>query len=386
MRNVRSGWYNKSSKKGKRLHFYNRRFPAPPEAPGTGRRAAPLGARRAAKGGRAVTIYDIAREAGVSIATVSRVLNGSGKVGERTRRRVQAVLDSQQYIPSRVAQGLASRQTSSVGVLTVDIRDVHHSSIAYMIEQTMAGAGYSTIVCNLGGTPARLRGYLRALLSHRVNGVFFVGSVFLNEPYAQPIRELLADVPVVVVNGLLDMPNAYGVLVDECEGTRASVERLIAAGRRRIAMVCSSPTRSDENKLRGYEQAMAAHGLETVTAQCARSLAGGEEAAAGLVREHPGLDAIQFAEDITAVGGLRALSAAGLRVPQDVAVVGCNNSTYCDICTPRLSSVDNRLVEQGRAAAERMIAALQKRPAARVVRLSCAFAARETTDAPAHGE
>lgn len=99
-----------------------------------------------------MTIYDIAREAGVSIATVSRVMNG-GKVGKATRIKVQAVLDSCDYQPSQVAKGLATRQSRCVAVMTVDIRDVHHAAIAYEIERTMATAGYSTILCNLGGTP-----------------------------------------------------------------------------------------------------------------------------------------------------------------------------------------------------------------------------------------
>ena len=105
-----------------------------------------------------MTIYDIAREAGVSIATGSRVLNG-GKVGEATRAKVQDVLDRNDYQPSRVAQGLATRQSKCVAVMTVDIRDVHHAAIAYEIERTMAAAGYSTILCNLGGTLARAGDY-----------------------------------------------------------------------------------------------------------------------------------------------------------------------------------------------------------------------------------
>ena len=119
-----------------------------------------------------MTIYDIAQKAGVSIATVSRVMNG-GKVGKATRIKVQAVLDSCDYQPSQVAKGLATRQSRCVAVMTVDIRDVHHAAIAYEIERTMATAGYSTILCNLGGTPARTGEYLRTLNAQQIIGVFF---------------------------------------------------------------------------------------------------------------------------------------------------------------------------------------------------------------------
>ena len=101
-----------------------------------------------------MTIYDIARKAGVSIATVSRVLNG-GNVKEETRNKVQQVLDTCDYHPSQVAQGLANRQTRRVAVMTLDIRDVHHAAIAYEIERAMADAGYSTVLCNLGTVSAR---------------------------------------------------------------------------------------------------------------------------------------------------------------------------------------------------------------------------------------
>ena len=138
-----------------------------------------------------MTIYDIAQKAGVSIATVSRVMNG-GKVGKATRIKVQAVLDSCDYRPSQVAKGLATRQSRCVAVMTVDIRDVHHAAIAYEIERTMATAGYSTILCNLGGTPARTGEYLRTLNAQQIIGVFFVGSIFVTPQ----CREYIGSIPL----------------------------------------------------------------------------------------------------------------------------------------------------------------------------------------------
>ena len=148
-----------------------------------------------------MTIYDVAREAGVSIATVSRVLNG-GKVGDSTRAKVQDVLDRCDYHPSQVAQGLATRQSKCVAVMTVDIRDVHHAAIAYEIERTMATAGYSTILCNLGGTPARAGEYMRTLNAQQIIGVFFVGSVFVTPQCREYIAKYIPDIPILFAKRL----------------------------------------------------------------------------------------------------------------------------------------------------------------------------------------
>ena len=222
-----------------------------------------------------MTIYDIAREAGVSIATVSRVMNG-GKVGKATRIKVQAVLDSCDYQPSQVAKGLATRQSRCVAVMTMDIRDVHHAAIAYEIERTMATAGYSTILCNLGGTPARAGEYLRTLNAQQIIGVFFVGSIFVTPQCREYIAKYVPNIPILFANAVLPLPNAYGVLSDEEDGTYHAVKRLAQAGRRNIAFVNDDETESEEHKLNGYRRAIREYGLTERCYRAERSIEGGQ--------------------------------------------------------------------------------------------------------------
>ena len=287
-----------------------------------------------------MTIYDIAREAGVSIATVSRVMNG-GKVGKATRIKVQAVLDSCDYQPSQVAKGLATRQSRCVAVMTMDIRDVHHAAIAYEIERTMATAGYSTILCNLGGTPARAGEYLRTLNAQQIIGVFFVGSIFVTPQCREYIAKYVPNIPILFANAVLPLPNAYGVLSDEEDGTYHAVKRCYRAE---------------------------------------RSIEGGQFVTTHILQQDPNTDAIVFSEDTTAVGCLHALQVTGKRIPDEVAVIGCNNSVYCTICYPQLTSIDNSLHETGRMAAKQMIRLLNhESDVEKTICLPCRLVLRDTT-------
>ena len=308
-----------------------------------------------------MTIYDIARKAGVSIATVSRVLNG-GNVKEETRNKVQQVLDTCDYHPSQVAQGLANRQTRRVAVMTLDIRDVHHAAIAYEIERAMADAGYSTVLCNLGSDTTCVENALRGLRGQQFDGVFFIGSVFAMPVYSRCITRYITDIPILLTNAVLPQSNVYGVLADEAGAFCKAAKKLYHAGRRDIAFVMDGETRSERSKLDGYARAMAQCGLQLSIFRAERSVEGGRLAMEHILLEAPDTDAVLFTEDTTAVGGLQALHSRGITVPDRMAVIGCNNSVYCSICSPQLSSIDNSLHATGRTAARQMIALLNHEP------------------------
>ena len=219
-----------------------------------------------------MNIYDIAKEAGVSIATVSRVLNNKGTVSAATRARVEAILKQNNYTPSAIARGMVSKSMRTVAVLTVDIRVPHYARTAYTIEREFSRRGYEVILCNTGGDRAETLRYLQAVNQKQVDGIVLVGSVFDTICQGAEMEKLLSGVPVVLANGKLDLPNAYSVTVDDKYGVSLAVEHLVARGRKSIYYM------------------------------------------------------------------LRA----GLRVPEQVAVVGFNNSDYAHLCEPVLTSVDNK--------------------------------------------
>ena len=178
-----------------------------------------------------MNIYDIAKEAGVSIATVSRVLNNKGTVSAATRARVEAILKQNNYTPSAIARGMVSKSMRTVAVLTVDIRVPHYARTAYTIEREFSRRGYEVILCNTGGDRAETLRYLQAVNQKQVDGIVLVGSVFDTICQGAEMEKLLSGVPVVLANGKLDLPNAYSVTVDDKYGVSLAVEHLVARGR-----------------------------------------------------------------------------------------------------------------------------------------------------------
>ncbi len=291
-----------------------------------------------------MNIYDIAREAGVSIATVSRVLNHKNTVSPATRARVEQVLNRHHYTPSAIARGLVSRSMRTVAVLTVDIRFPHYANTAYTIEREFSRRGYDVLLCNTGGDPDAVLRYLRAVLKKQVDGIVLVGSVFNAICRRDELRGLLVRVPVVLANGKLDLPNASAVLVDDRLGVGLAVEHLVSRGRRGLFYIQDKQTGSAEEKCRGFLQAMERAGLDPAgrVVHTGDTLEDAMQAVRAIREGALPCDAIVCGEDLTAAGALKALLRAGVSVPGQVAVTGYNASAYARLCEPVLTTVDNK--------------------------------------------
>ena len=267
-----------------------------------------------------MNIYDIAREAGVSITTVSRVLNGKDNVSPATRQKVEAVLALHSYVPSAIARGLVAKSMKTVAVLTVDVRVPHYARTAYAIEHECSRRGYNVLMCNTGEAKEAGMHYLEAVIEKQVDGVILVGSAHSALNTESRLKKLLVRTPTVVANGRLKLPNSYSVLV---------------------LYVRDMDTESARRKYDGYLAAMSRHGLTPRMLDTQPTLAGGIEAAQAFLKLKKAT-ALVCGEDLTAVGVLKGLLRAGVRVPEDAAVTGYNNSEYAHICEPELTSVDNK--------------------------------------------
>lgn len=241
-----------------------------------------------------MNIYDIAKEAGVSISTVSRVMNKKENVNPATRKKVEEILEKNNYTLSAIARGMVSKTMKTVAILTVDIRVPHYSRTAYTIEREFSRRGYEVLLCNTGGELSETVKYLRTVQEKKVDGIVLVGSVFNTLCKKEEIGKLLKNTPVVLANGKLELPS-YGI-----------------------------------HNGKGYV-------IETE-----RSIEGGMRAVNQLLLDKKEFTGIVCGEDLTAVGAVKALLHAGLRVPEDVAVTGYNNSDYAAICEPELTTVDNK--------------------------------------------
>lgn len=291
-----------------------------------------------------MNIYDIAKEAGVSIATVSRVLNNKGTVSPATRAKVEQVLAANHYTPSAIARGMVSKSMRTVAVLTVDVRVPHYARTAYTLEREFSRRGYEVILCNTGGDREATLTYLRAVVKKQVDGIVLVGSVFNTICRGSEMTGLLRKAPVVLANGTLPLPNASSVLVDDRRGVSLAVEHLLGRGRRALFYVKDKSTDSANEKRDGFVQAMTRAGLDCT----GRIIETGETLEDGMAAGHrileSGLpcDGVVCGEDLTAAGVLKTLLRSGIAVPDAVAVTGYNHSDYARLCEPVLTSVDNK--------------------------------------------
>lgn len=288
-----------------------------------------------------MNIYDIAREAGVSITTVSRVLNGKDNVSAATRQKVEAVLNRNSYVPSAIARGLVAKSMKTVAVLTVDVRVPHYARTAYAIEHECSRRGYNVLMCNTGEAKEAGMRYLDTVTEKQVDGVILVGSAHSALNTESRLKKLLVRTPTVVANGRLKLPNSYSVLVDDHMGIGMAVDHLAEKGHEGIVYVRDRNTESAQRKYEGYLAAMGRRGLEPRVLETEPTLAGGLAAAQAFLKMK-NVTALVCGEDLTAAGVLKGLLRAGVRVPEQVAVTGYNNSEYAHICEPELTSVDNK--------------------------------------------
>lgn len=292
--------------------------------------------------GKNMNIYDIAREAGVSITTVSRVINKKGYVSEKTRKKTQDVLDRNEYHPSDIARGLVSGSMKTVAIVVVDVRVPHYALTSYIMEQRLSDEGYMVLVCNTGEKEEDCRKYLCMLANRHVDGIILVGSIF-NRLCDEETLNLLSDIPIVMANGKIDRDNIHAVLVDEAYGMELATEHLYERGRRKLAYVIDKDTNAADRKRKGFLREMKRLGYEDPEKDVYHTSYGLEGGAqiAEVLREK-GYDGVVFGEDLTAVGALNQWKKDGVKIPEEISLIGCNNSEYSYVCSPALTTVNNK--------------------------------------------
>ena len=179
-----------------------------------------------------MTIYDIAREAGVSASTVSRVINKKKGVNSEKRILIEGLLKKYNFEPDASARGLVQQSTKIIGILMSDIRTSHHAEGAYYIEQELKKHGYTCIIINSGFSDETREESIRTLFSRRVEAVMLIGSTFQTENMKKAIQKYFNNLPVIIENGFIDLPNVYCVLADEQNGIADCVRLLHAKGKK----------------------------------------------------------------------------------------------------------------------------------------------------------
>jgi LacI family transcriptional regulator len=325
------------------------------------------------------TLADVARLAGVSVATASKALNGREHVRAETRHRVVEAAEQLSFSPNTLARGLLAGRTGTVGLLTSDLEGRFSIPILMGAEDAFGAGKVNVFLCDARDDTIREQHHVQALLSRRVDGLIVVGS--RTDPRPSLGRDL--PVPVVYAYAPSDNPDDLSIICDNVGAGRLAVEHLIACGRTRIAHISGDPRyAAAHDRAAGVLAGLADAGLSQVgdVRYGSWSEAWGRAAAAMLLDRHPDIDAVFCGSDQVARGVMDMLRERGRRIPDDVAVMGFDNwEVLAADARPPLTSVDMNLEEVGRAAARAVFAALDGAPRSGVEALPCRVVIRGST-------
>ncbi|HHY46093.1 MAG TPA: LacI family transcriptional regulator [Firmicutes bacterium] len=303
-----------------------------------------------------VTIKDVARRSGVSKATVSRVLNNIPVVREDTRRAVLEATRALGYTPDALARGLTTKKTRTVALVVSDIRNPFFPEVARGVEDLLNNYNYNVMLCNTDGRPEKEEAYIRLLLEKRVDGIIFA-SVKMGASDLSRLQK--RGLPFVLAGRTLPGADADVVVVDSVLGGYQATMHLLQLGHTRIGYV-SGPAgvSASVDRHRGYEQALRHNGLDPspeLVAVGDFTQEGGYAGASRLLSLEKPPTAIFCANDIMAIGALEAIYERGLKVPEDVAIVGFDDIPFARLRNIQLTTVMYPKYDLGAIAARMLI-------------------------------
>jgi len=328
-----------------------------------------------------ITIRDVATLAGVSPATVSKVLNNARHVSGDARSRVLHAVAKLGYQPNSIARSLKTRSTRTLGLVTDDLEGVFTMPLMRGVEEAASAQGFSVFLCNSYGEPEKERRHLEVLLNKQVDGVILLSGYKVRERGGPALP--LGSLPLVYLYQYTRDVSVPSVVPDDRGGARLGTEHLISLQRRRIGLV-NGPYSYEATHLRlgGYREALEGAGLPfdpSLVRVGKWQESSGYTLAHELMRLPEPPDAIFCTSDILAVGALDALHELGLKVPEDVSLVGFDNRPFAAHQRPPLTTVALPLYEMGKRAGELLIASVLGTPSqADIYRVPCYLVTRES--------
>lgn len=309
----------------------------------------------------ATTIADVARRAGVSTATVSRVLAGVGRARPDTRERVVGAARDLGYRPSGIARSLKLQTTRTLGLIVTDIENPFFPQLVRSVEDAARAAGYALLLCNADDDHERENGYLDLLLERRVDGLVIAASSLVDRHRAWLDR---SPIPVVLINSTgAEGTGLPSIASDNRTGGRLAAEHLLGLGHRRLGVLLAPARNTDgPERLAGVRDAVSAAGLDPDALRVASDeagVAGGERAMAELLAGGPIPTGIVAYNDLMAIGAMRSIRSSGRAVPRDVSVVGFDDVDLAAYVEPALTTVAQSTAEMGRWAVERLTESLR---------------------------
>lgn len=304
-----------------------------------------------------ITMAQVAREAHVSLMTVSRVINDKEGVSPATRERVQAVIEQLGYRPSDIARGLVTKRTGTLGLVMPDVANLFFAEVARGAEHVAYDAGYNIFLCNTGEDIQRELEMLQSLEEKRVDGIVLCSSR-LEEAV---LEEAVASHPaVVLLSRKIESNDVGSVVINDLVGGRMATEHLLQAGHRAIGFLAGPPiSESGRARAESYRATLTTAGVTfnpDWTCHCIPTVVGGRERARELLTANPELTALFCHNDLIAIGALQACADLGRAVPADVAVVGYDDIPMAALVSPSLTTCRVPRYEMGAQAMQLLLA------------------------------
>jgi LacI family transcriptional regulator len=304
----------------------------------------------------AVTIKDIAKKAGVSYSTVSRALNNDKIIKQETRERIARIAREMGYKPNAIARGLVMKETNTLGLVIPDITNPFYPEVARGIEECANEYGYTIFLCNSNWDSVKENKYIDILQSKRVDGIIVA-------PVSQELdiirKTYAASMPVVFVGKKIEFSNSSYVVIDNRKGGFIATEYLLNKGYTRIAFIGGLEKDStNHDRLMGYQDALKINNIPvdpSIIKQGSFKRESGYDSMISLLEQGNEIQAVFAGNDVIAFGVMQAIRAKGLRIPEDIAVVGFDNIPISGYPEISLTTVDQDKYKIGRLAAEMAI-------------------------------
>ncbi|MCC7353110.1 MAG: LacI family DNA-binding transcriptional regulator [Anaerolineae bacterium] len=333
-----------------------------------------------------ITIQEVAKRAGVSQTTVSRVLNNKDEITAETRARVIRAIEQLGYVPNPIARGLVTNHTAMIGFVVSDITNPFLADVARGILHTAASHHYSLSIFMTENEPQREVQAIRFLISRRVDGLI-VTPRESDEGNRLILNMAAHGHPFVLIGRHVSHPRVSTVSTSTAAGAYKATSYLLSLGHRRIAHIQASPRMGyGRGKLRGYTEALQEYGLQVdpdLIVASDFSIEDGQRASERLLRLSTPPTAIFATNDLTAIGAIMAIEAAGLRIPEDLSVVGFDDIIFARSTRPPLTTVSQPALKIGEAAAETLLQMIRtpNMPTQEMI-LDCDLVIRQSTSPP----
>lgn len=308
------------------------------------------------------TSHDVAKKAGVSVATVSRVLNDSPLVTESTRQNVLSAVKALNYQPNHAARSLRAGRSHVIGLIISDIQNPFFTSIVRGIEDVAHQHGYSLVLCNSDEDPEKEKLYINVMRSEEVAGVILASA---SEANPQVDDLITYNIPVVAIDRQVDGRTIDSVLAANIEGAHAAVVHLLELGHRCIGFIGLPLTHTPgKERYEGYQRALRDNQLpmsQSFVRIADAKQQGGYESTRDLLTQQPCVTALFVANNLMTLGALDAIRERSLRIPDDISIIGFDDMPWANLLQPPLTAIAQPTYELGQRAAELLLERLKDR-------------------------